>query len=304
MADTSFGAGRTKGRGRERPAPRISAPVTRDAEIQRGRPPWKMAPGRLQDVPSAPRGQRRSVSGMFPRSAPASCRLVGWTCTWRRERSGSSPAPSSGRAGAGPPATRRGRSRRSSPPPPGTPRWWRARRRCSPRRPPSATSEVVERLRGDATTDFGAPSIALEADRRDLGSRELVRLQALLEHCWGALDRAAASAEGARAPEGPARRRTGARRDPGARRGRRGRLRAPHRRPGRPAGRGRSGRRRARGPHRDPGGHGPGGPRGVAGGGAARRRDLARHATSSGARRGTPSITRGRSRTGCPCDSR
>ena len=62
---------------------------------------------------------------------------------------------------------------------------------------------IVERLRGDATTDFGAPSIAPEADRRDLGSRELVRLQALLEHCWGALDRAAASARGRELRKGP-----------------------------------------------------------------------------------------------------
>jgi len=70
---------------------------------------------------------------------------------------------------------------------------------------PSAVGDlrIVERLRGDATTDFGAPSIPLEADRRDVGSRELVRLQALLEHCWNALDQAARSARGRELRRGP-----------------------------------------------------------------------------------------------------
>ena len=63
--------------------------------------------------------------------------------------------------------------------------------------------EVVERLRGDATTDFGAPSIVPDVDRRDVGSRELVRLQALLEHCWSALDRAAEAARGRQLRKGP-----------------------------------------------------------------------------------------------------
>jgi hypothetical protein len=63
--------------------------------------------------------------------------------------------------------------------------------------------EVVERLEGDATTDFGAPSIAPEADRRPVDTRELVRLQALLEMSWAALDRAAAAARGVELATGP-----------------------------------------------------------------------------------------------------
>ena len=63
--------------------------------------------------------------------------------------------------------------------------------------------EVVERLDGDATTDFGAPSIAPAADRRPVDRRELVRLQALLEKAWDALDRAADRAEGVELTTGP-----------------------------------------------------------------------------------------------------
>jgi hypothetical protein len=43
--------------------------------------------------------------------------------------------------------------------------------------PPAKTStlEVVERSKGDATTDFGAPSIAPEADARPIDRRWLAR---------------------------------------------------------------------------------------------------------------------------------
>jgi hypothetical protein len=70
--------------------------------------------------------------------------------------------------------------------------------------PPSADDlQVVERVAGDATTDFGAPSIPPEADRREVDSRELVRLQALLEMSWEALDRAAESAADRELKRGP-----------------------------------------------------------------------------------------------------
>ncbi len=85
------------------------------------------------------------------------------------------------------------------------PRYGSVMRRSSPAFVPPATKdlEVVERLTGDATTDFGAPSISPEADRRDVGSRELVRLQALLEMSWAALDGAAEAAEGRELRRGP-----------------------------------------------------------------------------------------------------
>lgn len=63
--------------------------------------------------------------------------------------------------------------------------------------------QVVERLNGDATTDFGAPGIAPAADKAPLSARQLARPRALLEACWAALDRAADAAEGVRLSPGP-----------------------------------------------------------------------------------------------------
>ena len=62
---------------------------------------------------------------------------------------------------------------------------------------------VTERLRGDATTDFGAPSIALEADARPIDDAELRRLGAILGACWTTFDRAAEGAEGRTLAKGP-----------------------------------------------------------------------------------------------------
>jgi hypothetical protein len=61
----------------------------------------------------------------------------------------------------------------------------------------------MERLKGDATTDFGAPSIAPAADRRPIGNAELARLGRILEACWRALDRAAEVATGVELTKGP-----------------------------------------------------------------------------------------------------
>ncbi|HEV8564166.1 MAG TPA: hypothetical protein VGR41_04585 [Actinomycetota bacterium] len=86
------------------------------------------------------------------------------------------------------------------------PRYARAMRAVKPAfRPPRSPSAltVVERLKGDATTDFGAPSIAPAADARKIDSLELVRLQALLKATWRALDRAADQAAGVTLRKGP-----------------------------------------------------------------------------------------------------
>jgi hypothetical protein len=63
---------------------------------------------------------------------------------------------------------------------------------------------VVERLRGDATTDFGAPSIAPTADARSIDRRWLTRQEKLLRASWAALDRAVARVRGplAKGPRG------------------------------------------------------------------------------------------------------
>jgi hypothetical protein len=62
---------------------------------------------------------------------------------------------------------------------------------------------VRERLAGDATTSFGAPSIAPEADVRLLDLRELRRQLVILRACWRAFDRAGELAEGVELTKGP-----------------------------------------------------------------------------------------------------
>jgi hypothetical protein len=63
--------------------------------------------------------------------------------------------------------------------------------------------EIVERLPGDATTDFGAPGALGTFDRIDVDARQLARLEAIVRACWAALDRAAADAKGVRLATGP-----------------------------------------------------------------------------------------------------
>jgi hypothetical protein len=56
---------------------------------------------------------------------------------------------------------------------------------------------IVERLKGDASTDMGSLSgNEPEFDRKALGKSEHQRLIKILEACWQALDRAAATARG------------------------------------------------------------------------------------------------------------
>jgi len=70
---------------------------------------------------------------------------------------------------------------------------------------PTDTSalNVVERLDGNATTDFGAPAIAPAADERPLDNEQLERLQRLLQACWAAFDAAAEAASSAVLRKGP-----------------------------------------------------------------------------------------------------
>ena len=63
--------------------------------------------------------------------------------------------------------------------------------------------KVVERLRGDATTDFGAPSIAPKADTTPIDDPELKRLTAILNACWKGFDRGVEGAGGTRLRKGP-----------------------------------------------------------------------------------------------------
>jgi hypothetical protein len=59
---------------------------------------------------------------------------------------------------------------------------------------PTAQFEVVERVEGDATTDFGAPSAIPDADRTPLTAKEAQRLADLLGACWTYLDKVVAGA--------------------------------------------------------------------------------------------------------------
>jgi hypothetical protein len=63
--------------------------------------------------------------------------------------------------------------------------------------------EVVERLKGNATTEFGAPGVPPKADERPLRAKELKRLTTILEASWRAFDRAAEGAVGVTLTKGP-----------------------------------------------------------------------------------------------------
>jgi hypothetical protein len=62
---------------------------------------------------------------------------------------------------------------------------------------------VTERHAGNATTDFGAPAIILNADREPMDRMEFERLQPLLLACWQAFDSALQRATGRELRKGP-----------------------------------------------------------------------------------------------------
>ncbi|HUQ42102.1 MAG TPA: hypothetical protein VM052_06355 [Candidatus Limnocylindrales bacterium] len=62
---------------------------------------------------------------------------------------------------------------------------------------------VTERVRGDATTDFGAPSAFPRSDGKPVSDGELARIGRLIEASWRALDAAVAAAHGASLAKGP-----------------------------------------------------------------------------------------------------
>jgi hypothetical protein len=60
--------------------------------------------------------------------------------------------------------------------------------------PTSVSMQVVDRVPGDATTDFGAPSVASSLEDEPLAKADLERGVRLLEASWAALDELASSA--------------------------------------------------------------------------------------------------------------
>jgi hypothetical protein len=62
---------------------------------------------------------------------------------------------------------------------------------------------IVERLEGNATTDFGAPGIAPASDGDPVNPEELKRLQKILMACWETFDAIMKSAAGESLRTGP-----------------------------------------------------------------------------------------------------
>lgn len=62
---------------------------------------------------------------------------------------------------------------------------------------------IIERLEGNSTTDFGAPDVAPSSDMQPLDEAGLQRLEALLKACWQAFDSAVLAARGKELRKGP-----------------------------------------------------------------------------------------------------
>ena len=75
------------------------------------------------------------------------------------------------------------------------PRYARVARLARIDLPKDATDfEVLERAKGSATTDFGAPGIPAKTESRPVTRRQLERMVALLDACWKYLDQVVAKA--------------------------------------------------------------------------------------------------------------
>lgn len=66
-----------------------------------------------------------------------------------------------------------------------------------------AAFNVVERLEGNASTDFGICDLPTSSDKQPIDDAELKHLHKILHACWKALDKAAAAAEGKELRKGP-----------------------------------------------------------------------------------------------------
>lgn len=63
--------------------------------------------------------------------------------------------------------------------------------------------KVVERLKGDTTTDFGSPGRIPATDEAPVNETELKRLQAILKASWRTFDKVAAASRGKKLRLGP-----------------------------------------------------------------------------------------------------
>jgi len=62
---------------------------------------------------------------------------------------------------------------------------------------------VAQRLRGNATTDFGAPGLAPPGDAKPVNATELQRFQKILKACWRTFDQTVEKASGKALRTGP-----------------------------------------------------------------------------------------------------
>lgn len=67
----------------------------------------------------------------------------------------------------------------------------------------SSSLNIVKRLEGDATTDFGAPSMSLPDDWEPIEHQELDRMKSILTACWHTFDKAVEVGEGKELRKGP-----------------------------------------------------------------------------------------------------
>jgi hypothetical protein len=63
--------------------------------------------------------------------------------------------------------------------------------------------DLVARLEGDSSTDFGVPERQAPGDAAPIGGDELGRFRAILEACWSAFDAAVDAAAGEELTKGP-----------------------------------------------------------------------------------------------------
>ena len=67
----------------------------------------------------------------------------------------------------------------------------------------SETIKVIEKQKGNSTTDWGAPDMIARADGDEMTTKELDRHVKILQACWAAFDAAATKVKGKTLATGP-----------------------------------------------------------------------------------------------------
>jgi hypothetical protein len=75
-----------------------------------------------------------------------------------------------------------------------TPRYARVTKLAHLEIPKDPRFDVIERVKGNATTDFGAPGVPTKHEAKPIATKERERLAAVTEACWKYLDQVVAKA--------------------------------------------------------------------------------------------------------------